>query len=146
MAGRKGYSYRHRGQDFPTVSFTEDLHDKVLHESGGRVGVLKSDLLESALEKPVVTVGGEDTYLTLFSKVAAIGHSIAHGHVFQDGNKRTAVEVMIITLYWNGFKRRPNQTAIETTILLVAAGYLNVEGLRMALLHMYGLDPANSSF
>ena len=146
MPERKGYSYRHRGQDFPTVSFTEDLHDKVLRESGGRVGVLKTDLLESALEKPVVTVGGEDAYPTLFSKVAAIGHSIAHGHVFQDGNKRTAVEVMIITLYWNGFKRRPNQTAIETTILLVAAGYLNVEGLRMALLHMYGLDPANSSF
>ena len=146
MAGRKGYSYRHRGQVFPTVTFTEDLQDKVLRESGGRSGVLKSNLLESALEKPVVSVGGEDAYPTLFSKVVAIGHSIAHGHVFQDGNKRTAVEVMIITLYWNGFKRRPNQTAIETTILLVAAGYLNVEGLRMALLHMYGLDPANSSF
>ena len=146
MSRRKGFSYRHRGQDFPTVFFVEALHDKVLKESGGREGILKPDLLESALEKPVVSVGGEDAYPTLFSKVSAIGHSIAHGHVFQDGNKRSAVEVMIITLSWNGFKRRPNQTAIETTILLVAAGYLNVEGLRMALLHMYGLDPANSSF
>jgi death on curing protein len=146
MSRRKGFSYRHRGNDFFTVAFADVIHDTVLKESGGRSGVLKPELLESALEKPVVTVGGEDAYPTLFSKVAAIGHGIAHGHVFQDGNKRTAVEVMIITLSWNGFKRRPNQTTIEITILLVAAGYLNVEGLRMALLHMYGLDPANSSF
>jgi death on curing protein len=144
MAKRKGYSFRHRGQDFPTVAFVDVVHDTVLKESGGRAGVLKPDLLESAIEKPVVSVGGEDAYPTLFSKVAAIGHSIAHGHVFQDGNKRTAVEVMLITLSWNGFKRRPNLIALETTILLVAAGYLSAEGLRMALLHMYGLDPAST--
>jgi death-on-curing protein len=144
MPKRKGYSFRHRGQDFPTVAFVDVVHGTVLTASGGRAGVLKPELLESAIEKPVVSVGGEDAYPTLFSKVAAIGHSIAHGHVFQDGNKRTAVEVMLITLSWNGFKRRPNLIALETTILLVAAGYLNAEGLRMALLHMYGLDPAST--
>lgn len=80
---RAGFYYRHRGSDYPTVAFVSLVHDQVLEATGGRTGVLKPDLLESATEKPVVTVGGEDAYPTLFSKVAAIGHAIAHGRVFR---------------------------------------------------------------
>ncbi len=142
---RAGFYYRHRGSDYPTVAFVSLVHDQVLEATGGRTGVLKPDLLESATEKPVVTVGGEDAYPTLFSKVAAIGHAIAHGHVFQDANKRTAIEVMRATLYVNRYKRQPNQAAMEVAILLVAAGLLNIEGLRLALLYAYGLETADQT-
>ena len=141
---RSGYAYRHRGCKYPTVAFVHVLHDAVL-EMGGRAGLLKPDLLESATEKPVVTVGGEDAYLTLFSKVAAIGHAIAHGHVFNDGNKRTAIEAMSATLAMNRHKKRPKSDVMESSILLVAAGHLGIDGLRMALLYAYQLDPANDS-
>ena len=125
------------------MAFISLQHVGVLQATGGREGVLKPDLLESVVEKPVVSVGGDDAYSTLFLKVSAIGHGIAHGHVFNDGNKRTAIQVMTACLAWNGYKRRPNPNAVEVAILLVAAGFLGIDGLRLALLYAYGLDAAN---
>ncbi len=138
------YSRRHRGKDYPTVTFFHLLHDSILEETGGRPGILKPELLESALEKPVVTVGGRDAYETLFMKVAAIGHEIAHGHVFQDANKRTAIETIRVTLAWNGYRKQPDQRAVELAVLLTAAGFLNAEGLKMASLFAYGLELSNA--
>ena len=125
------------------MAFVSLIHDRVLLASGGHEGILKPDLLESATEQPTASAGGEDAYDSLFLKVAAIGRSIAHGHVFNDANKRTAIEVMVNCLRWNGFKRQPNPAAIEVSILLVAAGFLDVEGLRLALLYAYDLDTTN---
>jgi death on curing protein len=122
------------------VAFVSAVHDEILAASGGRDGILKPDLLESATEQPTASAGGEDAYASLFLKVAAIGRSIAHGHVFNDANKRTAIEVMVNCLRWNGFKRQPNQAAIEVSILLVAAGFLDVHGLRLGLLYAYDQD------
>lgn len=127
------------------MAFVLLVHEQILIASGGREGILKH-LLESATEQPTQSAGREDAFGTLFSKVAAIGRSIAHGHVFVDANKRTAIEVMVICLRWNGFKDQPNQDAIEVAILLVAAGFLDVPGLRLALLYAYDLDTTQPDF
>jgi hypothetical protein len=52
---------------------------------------------------------------------------------------------MRATLYVNRYKRQPNQAAMEVAILLVAAGLLNIEGLRLALLYAYGLETADQT-
>lgn len=49
------------------------VHDQVMRQSGGAVGVLSLSALESALAQPRMTFGGEDLYPTLVEKAAALG-------------------------------------------------------------------------
>ena len=45
-------------------------------------------LLGSAIARPQITVGGDDAYLTIWSKAAALLQSIVDNHALIDGNKR----------------------------------------------------------
>ena len=121
------------------------LHDRILVESGGLSGVRDAGLLESALHKIVEGFGGEDSYPTLFTKTAVVGFSIAQNHVFSDGNKRTALEAMLLILELNGYAKRPTRQAATTVMVLVATGNLEIAGLRVALLHWCGLNPGDDS-
>ena len=47
-------------------------------------------LLESAVGRPQASVFGEDAYLTIHEKAAALLQSLATNHALVDGNKRTA--------------------------------------------------------
>ena len=47
-------------------------------------------LLESAIARPQATVFGENAYLTIHEKAAALLQSLATNHALIDGNKRTA--------------------------------------------------------
>jgi death-on-curing family protein len=61
------------------------------------------DKLESAVGRPFQTFGGEDLHQTLSQKAAAFFHSIACGHAFVNGNKRTAVMVLDLFMTANGY-------------------------------------------
>ena len=58
--------------------------------------------LDFALETIQGTIFGFTPYPTLVDKVAFLCHRIADGHLFRDGNKRTAFEVSILMLSING--------------------------------------------
>jgi len=51
------------------------IHEMVVKQFGGSMGVRDAGGLESALARPFQTFGGEDLYPDLFSKAAAIGES-----------------------------------------------------------------------
>ena len=78
------------------------IHDSIIDKYGGLHG-LKDGLnsLESALNRP------KDYYYYEsydVPKMAAIYiHAIAAGHVFNDGNKRTATKIAEIFLIRNGY-------------------------------------------
>lgn len=59
--------------------------------------------LESAVYRPQASFGGQDFYPDLFSKVAALGHSIIMNHSFIDGNKRVGFEAMRLMLRLNDY-------------------------------------------
>jgi death-on-curing protein len=59
--------------------------------------------LESAVARPFQTFFGEDLHQTLFQKAAAFFHSIACGHAFLNGNKRTAVVALDLFMTANGY-------------------------------------------
>ena len=65
------------------------LHDQVLIRYGGASGVRDSGLLDSALNRPFQTFGGEELYPDPYHKAAAVIESIILNHPFIDGNKRT---------------------------------------------------------
>ena len=103
------------------------VHDKVMRQTGGAVGVLSLPALESALAQPRMTFGGEDLYPTLVEKAAALGHSLIANHPFVDGNKRTGHAAMEVFLMVNGFEIQAAVDEQEQVILQVAAGAMKRE-------------------
>ena len=144
MPFAKGFFYRHRGWDFPTPAFVYFVHEGILLTSPGRAGVAHESVIESAASKPTESAFGEDAYPTFFTKVAAIGYTLAHDHGFSDGNKRTALEVMKLTLTRNALYPDPSEREAATVMVLAAMGLLEVAGLRIALMAWCGVDPADS--
>jgi len=103
------------------------VHDQVMRQSGGAVGVLSLSALESALAQPRMTFGGADLYPTLVEKAAALGYSLIANHPFVDGNKRTGHAAMEVFLMVNGFDIQASVDEQEQVILQVAAGAMKRE-------------------
>jgi death on curing protein len=61
-----------------------------MHECGGLSCVCDLGRIESAAARPQTLVSGHDPYPDIWSKAAALLHSIAADRPFVDGNKRTA--------------------------------------------------------
>ena len=59
-------------------------------------------LLESAIARPQATVFGENAYLTIHEKAAALLQSLATNHALVDGNKRTAFVATALFYALNG--------------------------------------------
>ena len=66
------------------------IHQEIILKAGSIASVRDFSLLHSAVERPKATYGGKDMYPTIFSKAAALLHSLCMNHSFTDGNKRTS--------------------------------------------------------
>ncbi|WP_168733482.1 type II toxin-antitoxin system death-on-curing family toxin [Deinococcus sp. Arct2-2] len=144
MGPSKKYFYGHRGQDYPTPAFIYAAHDRILQTSPGRVGIAHESVIESAAATAVDSAFGEDAYPTFFTKLAAIGYTLARDHGFSDGNKRTALQVMLNILEENGFYLDPSDREKVTAAILAAMNLLDVAGLRVTLMLWCGIDPADA--
>jgi death-on-curing protein len=58
--------------------------------------------LQGALAAPFQSAFGEDIYQTVYLKAAALFYFVAKDHAFENGNKRTAVVVLLYYLAKNG--------------------------------------------
>jgi death on curing protein len=67
-------------------------------------GVRSEDLLQSACERPNTSLGGVDKYTSVYSKLAALLHSLTKNHAFHNGNKRTALVTLLTALHRNDLK------------------------------------------
>lgn len=83
---------------FPTLAEAIAFNEAFI----GRRGVRDVGLLESALMRPSSSAFGQDAYPDLWSKAAALLHSIIRNHPFMDGNKRTSVNLALAFLDRNG--------------------------------------------
>lgn len=101
-----------------------DLHALALERSGGLPGI-HGDKLLAACGRPFHTMFGDDLYPTPVLKAAALFHAIIAGHVFVDGNKRTATMAAVSLLQSlgyldgnpSGFQNRLfGELAIETAL------------------------------
>ncbi|MBI2069033.1 MAG: type II toxin-antitoxin system death-on-curing family toxin [Elusimicrobia bacterium] len=98
------------------------LHKRILETSQGAPGVRDQGLLESAIYRPRASFGGQDLYPDLFSKAAALLHSIVKNHPFVDANKRTGFEAMRLFLRINGWDIKATEEEKFQWILSVASG------------------------
>lgn len=78
------------------------LHEQSIAAYGGGSGVRDMEGLESAINRPFATWGGENLYKDVYEQAAAIGESIVMNHPFVDGNKRTGLALMYAVLRLEG--------------------------------------------
>lgn len=73
-------------------------HDKIIQKTGGLRGERDIGLLESALEH----MQNDDYYPTFADKLTHLVFSVAMGHAFVDGNKRSSI---VLGAYFLGINR-----------------------------------------
>ncbi len=82
-------------------------------------------LLESALARPQATAFGEDAYVGIHEKAAALLHSLARNHALVDGNKRLALAGTIAFYGMNGIRLTLTNDAAYELVMAVAIGELD---------------------
>ena len=86
-------------------------------------------LLDSAAARPRTIVFGQEAYLTLPLKAAALLHSLARNHPLVDGNKRLGWLATVVFLDLDGTRPDLSDDAAFQLVMDVAAGAADVEGI-----------------
>ena len=107
----------------------EALHIKQVREHGGHYGVRDSQLLESALARPMNYWVHEPT-ADIFMLAAVLGHGLTRNHSFVDGNKRVGFMAMYVFLGVNGYDLDAPEPEVVDLMLGVAEG--NVSEVSLA--------------
>ena len=105
------------------------LHTQLIQQTGGSDGVRDYNLLDSALENPFQSFGGEELYPTIQAKAARLGYGLIKNHCMIDGNKRIGTHAMLVFLALNGIELKYSQKELYETILDIAAGKIGYEDL-----------------
>lgn len=105
------------------------LHTQLIEQTGGSDGVRDYNLLESALETPFQSFGGDELYPTIQAKAARLGYGLIKNHSMIDGNKRIGTHTMLVFLVLNGIELKYTQKELYEMILDVAAGTQDYEEL-----------------
>jgi len=91
-----------------------------MYDDEEQAGIKFQDKFEAMLERPKTTLFGEEQYPSIIEKACCYYHSIARsGHIFHNGNKRTALTVFETVLNVNGYElTMTNQEAEDFTVYL----------------------------
>lgn len=110
-----------------TLGEVIDLHQRVIDQTGGAVGVRDLSALKAAVAQPRATFDGRDLYPSIEEKAAALCFSLVMNHPFLDGNKRVAHAALEVTLLLNGRELSATVDEQEEIFLALAGGALSRE-------------------
>lgn len=110
-----------------TIEEVVELQGHVIEQSGSSLGIRDSNLLDSAVAQPMMAFGGQELYLTIEEKAAALAFSLVMNHPFVDGNKRIGHAAMETFLVLNGHEISAGVDDQEQVFLSLAAGTLERE-------------------
>jgi death-on-curing protein len=103
------------------------VHYRLIEETGGSHGIRDLHMLQSAIARPMAAFSKKDLYPDLFSKAAALMHSIIKNHPFVDGNKRTAITAASLFLLRNSYSLKASNKELESFTLKVAAENVEIQ-------------------
>lgn len=101
----------------------------LIRQTGGLEGLRDENLLDSALNTPYQTFGGEELYPTVQKKAACLCFGRVNNHAFIDGNKRIGVLVMLTFMELNGMIVQCTDTELVDLGLSVASGKYGQEDI-----------------
>ena len=98
------------------------LHKAIYDRYGGSFGMHDEGLLDSALEAPFQTFGGQDLYPGDMDKIVRFGFGLIGNHPFHDGNKRIGALALLTLLELNGYLINTTDKELSDVIFAVASG------------------------
>jgi death on curing protein len=107
------------------------IHELLLTEFGGMRGITEVGFgrLEAAAATPRASMFGEDIYVGVGAKAAALCLAIVRGHPFSDGNKRVALVALGAALALNGARLTATNDQAYDMIMALARGDVGREAL-----------------
>lgn len=91
-----------------------------LYGVGEHSGIKFPNKFEFMLERPKSEYFGEEQYPSIIEKACCYYHSIARGHIFHNGNKRTALTVLETFLNVNRYELSFSEQEVEDFTVYVA--------------------------
>ncbi len=110
--------------DFLELSDVLQIHLDQIENYGGAVEIRDRALLESAIEQPRATFGGNYLHQFPNEMAAAYLFHIVKNHPFVDGNKRTGTVAALVFLDLNGVAIETVPGELSDLTIAVATGEL----------------------
>lgn len=107
------------------------IHDQIVSEIGGSIGIREPGLLVAIAEKPKTSFAGEELYPDVCTKAASLYEALSNYHVFIDGNKRTAALVMYRFLVINAYELTASNKELEEYTLFIATNNPSIEDVTL---------------
>lgn len=106
------------------------IQNQLIQRTEGTPGVLNSGNIDSALNSPNASFGGQDLYPTDLYKCCKLYHALVSNHGYVDGNKRIGLFMFLVSLD-NCDIDAPNLDAdlLESTTLQIASGQIDLNQL-----------------
>jgi death-on-curing protein len=98
-----------------TVAFSIEVHDSIIRESGGFMGIRDAGLIDSTLDH----VQNDFYYPELEDKVTHLIYSFNKNHCFNDGNKRSSIALAAYFLTINALEALVPRFIIEMENIVV---------------------------
>ena len=115
------------------ITLTKDqiimLHEAIYERYGGALGVLNEGMLDSALQAPFQTFGGEELLPETKDKIIRLAYGLIKNHSFRDGNKRIGALVLLTLLEINGYHVSATNEEFTDIIMGIAASEKNDKDL-----------------
>ncbi|GAB7195655.1 type II toxin-antitoxin system death-on-curing family toxin [Dickeya oryzae] len=108
------------------------FHDRILQRLPGVAGMPDPGRAEALIYR-VQNRTHDEGVTDIFELAATYWVAIARGHIFNDGNKRTAFFVAITFLYRNGIRIRDTDNTLENLTVEAATGEKTVDQLAQSL-------------
>lgn len=106
------------------------LHKAIYERYGGSCGVLNEGMLDSALQAPFQTIGGEELFPDTKDKILRLAYGLIKNHSFRDGNKRIGALVLLVLLELNGWHVNATNEEFADIIMGIAASEKDDEDLK----------------
>ena len=90
------------------------------HNDEDQSGIKYEEKFEAMLARPHTDYFGVELYPTFFEKACCYYHTIARTHIFQNGNKRTALTVFLVLLEINNFMLNVDDMFLEDYTVKIA--------------------------
>lgn len=98
-----------------TVEYSIEVHDNIIRESGGFMGIRDRGLIDSALDH----VQNDLYYPELEDKITHLIYSFNKNHCFNDGNKRSSIALSAYFLSINNFEGLVEKFILEMENMVV---------------------------
>lgn len=102
-----------------------DFHKQLSQNENTIPAIRDINLIESAVNMPFMTFGGQDLYPTVWDKAAVLAYGLVNNHGFVDGNKRVAMHAMVTFLDLNNHDIQLSNDEIVDIGLSLAEGILS---------------------